>query len=193
MHGHSLVTRAGAPAVAIVRSIDTGQLGAPTPCREYDVRALLNHLLFWGPSLAGAARDAAVMPPAATEREVDLTGGDWADKLVAQIEQIAAAWSDPAAWAGTTRLGSPDPIPAALIGGMVLTELVVHGWDLARATGQRPEWDGELLEFVHDEVAKTAEYGRQLGSYGPEVPVPETAPLLDRNLGLTGRNPAWPA
>jgi uncharacterized protein (TIGR03086 family) len=191
MQGHSLVALAATPAVAIVRAIEPDQLGAPTPCSEYDVRRLLNHLLFWGPPLAGAARDAVVAPPAASEQEVDLTGGDWQDRLVGQVDRIATAWGDPDAWEGTTRMGGPDPMPAALIGGMVLTELVVHGWDLARATGQRPQWDGELLDFVYHEVEKTAEYGREIGLYGPAVPVPDTAPVLDRTLALTGRDPAW--
>lgn len=81
-------------------------------------------------------------PPAASEREVDLTGGDWTGELEAQIDRIATAWSEPHAWEGTTRMGSPSPVPAPLIGGMVLTEFVVHGWDLARATNRQPQWDG---------------------------------------------------
>ncbi|MGH3683226.1 MAG: maleylpyruvate isomerase N-terminal domain-containing protein, partial [Natronosporangium sp.] len=48
MHGHSLIGQAAAPTVAIVRAIRADQLAAPTPCQEYDVRRLLNHLLYWG-------------------------------------------------------------------------------------------------------------------------------------------------
>jgi hypothetical protein len=59
------------------------------------------------------------------------------------------------------------------------------------ATGQRPGWPAELLEFVHEEVAKTAEQGRAMDVYGPAVTVPDDAPLLDRILGLTGRDPKW--
>jgi uncharacterized protein (TIGR03086 family) len=80
-------------------------------------------------------------------------------------------------------------LPAPMIGGMVLAEVVVHGWDLARATGQHPVWPGELLAAVLDEVAKTAAQGREMGVYGPEVKVPDDAPVLDRILGLTGRDP----
>jgi uncharacterized protein (TIGR03086 family) len=190
MQPHSLAARAAAPAMATVRAITADKLDAPTPCRDFSVRRLLNHLLYWGPASAGAARDAAVTP-AEPEQDVDLIGEGWQDQLLEQIDQVGAAWGEPAAWEGTTRMGSPDPMPAALIGGMVLGELVVHGWDLARATGQRPRWDDELLEFVHGELEKTAEWGRELGLYGPRVPVPETAPVLDQILGLTGRDPAW--
>jgi uncharacterized protein (TIGR03086 family) len=81
-------------------------------------------------------------------------------------------------------------MPAHMIGGMVLGELVVHGWDLARATGRHSAWNEELLGFLHQEVAKTAEMGREMGVYGPEVPVADTASTLDRTLALTGRNPS---
>lgn len=193
MQGHLLVAAAAEPMRAAVRAITPERLGDPTPCRDYDVRALLNHLLYWGPSLVGAATDARVPPPAAGEREVDLTAGDWAADIDAHLDRLVAGWGRPEAWEGTTRLAGPDPTPAPMIGGMVVTELVVHGWDLARALGQRPRWDDQVVEFLHGELVRTAELGRQLGAYGPAVPVPDSAPLLDRVLGLTGRDPHWKA
>jgi uncharacterized protein (TIGR03086 family) len=193
MQGHTLVAMAATPMAATVRAITTEQLGAPTPCSEYDVRKLINHLLYWGPLLEGAAKDASVAAPAESELEVDLTRGDWSADLAAQIDRTATAWSEPQAWEGTTRLGSPSPVPAQLIGGMVLTEFVVHGWDLALATNRQQRWADEVLDYVYREVEMTADQGRQMGVYGPRVPVPDAAPLLDRILGLTGRDPVWPA
>jgi uncharacterized protein (TIGR03086 family) len=190
---HTLVAAAAEPMRAVVRAIVPEQLGGPTPCQEYDVRGLLNHLLFWGPSLVGAATDARVRPPADSEEEVELTGGDWAAGIEAQLDQLAAAWGEPEAWEGTTRIVGPDPMPAPMIGGMVLTELVVHGWDLARAVGQRPQWDEPVVAFVYAQVAQTAELGREMRVYGPAVPVPDSAALLDRALGRTGRDPDWKA
>jgi uncharacterized protein (TIGR03086 family) len=185
------MARAAAPMVEIVRNVKPDQLGARTPCAQYDVRKLINHLLFWGPSLEGAARKVSVPPPAEAETDVDLTEGDWAGALEAQVDRCVAAWMEPGAWEGVTHMGGPTELPAPLVGGMVVGELVVHGWDLARATGQRPAWDEELLGYVLDEVAKSAEFGRQMGVYGPEVDVPASSPTLDRVLGLTGRDPAW--
>jgi uncharacterized protein (TIGR03086 family) len=193
MHEHSLVAMAAAPTVTIVRSITADLLDAPTPCSGYDVRKLINHLLYWGPSLEGAARKASVPPPTASELDLDLTDGDWAGKLEAQLDRQVAGWREPDAWAGTTGMGGPMQLPASMIGGMLLGELVVHGWDLARATGQQPRWDDELLEFIHQEVEKTAEQGREMGVYADQVQVPETASVLDRILGLTGRDPNWTA
>ncbi|MBW0271029.1 hypothetical protein ATM97_08620 [Nocardia sp. MH4] len=174
----------------LLRTLTPDQLTAPTPCAEFDVRALLNHLLFWGPSLVGAASKAAVAPPAAAETEVDLTADDWSTALETQLGELAAAWRDPAAWQGTTRLGGPTELPASLVGGIVVGELIVHGWDLARALGTTVEWDDDLLDYVLDETAATADQGRAMGIYGPEIPVAADAPLLDRILGLTGRDPA---
>lgn len=186
-----LVAPAAATLIEIVTGIKPDQLDDPTPCAGYDVRRLVNHLLFWGPSLEGAARKETVPPPAATESELDLTGDDWSTALPALLDRIASAWGRPAAWQGATHMGGPTELPAALVGGMVVTELVVHGWDLARATGQDRSWDDDLLHHVHTAVGGFAEQGRQLGVFGPEVPVSHTAPILDRVLGLTGRDPNW--
>nr|WP_083466453.1 TIGR03086 family metal-binding protein [Kibdelosporangium sp. MJ126-NF4]CTQ93806.1 hypothetical protein [Kibdelosporangium sp. MJ126-NF4] len=188
MSPHELFKNATAPVIDVVNGIKPDQLGAPTPCSDYDVSKLINHLLYWGPSLDGAARKEIVPPPTAPESEVDVPG-DWQPKLVAHFERLAEAWSDPAAWEGTTHMGGPTELPAALVGGMVAGEIVVHGTDLARATGQPLEFDEALLAFLHKEVEANVEWGRDMGVYGPEVPVPADAPLLDRILGLTGRDP----
>ncbi|MEE6257941.1 TIGR03086 family metal-binding protein [Plantactinospora sonchi] len=186
-----LVTRAASALTGIVDEIKPDQLDNPTPCGEYDVRKLVNHLLFWGPSLEGAARKETVPPPADAESELDLTGGDWSAALRALVEAVATAWARPEAWQGGTHMGGPTELPASLVGGMVIGELVVHGWDLARATGQDRSWDDELLGYLHEEVGRFAEQGRAMGVFGPEVPVPDSAPMLDRVLGLTGRDPGW--
>lgn len=185
------MARAAAPLVDIIHHVKPDQLETPTPCSAYDVRGLVNHLLFWGPSLEGAARKEAVPPPAQDEADLDLVDGDWTIALEAHLNRTAAAWSEAGAWEGVTRMGGPMELPASLIGGMVLGELVVHGWDLARATGQQLTLDDELLSYLYDEVARSAQQGRDMGIYGPEVAVPSTAPTLDRVLGLTGRDPAW--
>jgi uncharacterized protein (TIGR03086 family) len=193
MSNAQFIAPAAAVLCEIVREVKPDQLDAPTPCTEFDVRKLVNHLLFWGPSLVGAARKENVPPPAASEADVDLTTDDWQAALDTHVRNIADAWSEPAAWEGTTRMGGQMELPAELVGGMVVGELVVHGWDLARATGQQPAWDDELLAYLRGEVERSAEWGRQMGVYGPEVAVLDPASPLDRVLALTGRDPAWSA
>ncbi|WNV88602.1 TIGR03086 family metal-binding protein [Umezawaea sp. Da 62-37] len=179
-----LIRSTVATTVGAVRGLR--DLDAPTPCAEYDVRALVEHMLTWGPALAGAGRK-VVVPPGEDVR----VGDDWAAGLEAVLDDVAAAWSDDGAWQGTTHMGGPMEMPADLVGGMVLGEVLVHGWDLGRASGQRPEWDDDVLEFALDEVAKTADQGRAMGMYSAEVVVPDGASTVDRLLGLTGRDPRW--
>ncbi|TQS45581.1 TIGR03086 family metal-binding protein [Cryptosporangium phraense] len=174
---HTLVSAAVGPTAEIIAAIGDEQLDAPTPCREYDVHALLEHLSYWRPSLVGAARKQLVEPGSSD----------------ATLDELVDAWSEPDAWAGTTRMGGPMEMPASLVGEMVLGELVVHGWDVARATGQPVTWDDAVLKVVHQGLGATAKQGREMDLYGPEVLVAADAPLLDRILGLTGRDPRWPA
>lgn len=187
----SHLSNAAASMAVIVRAITPDQLANPTPCTEFDVRALVNHLLFWGPSLEAAGRKEVVPPPGAEESEVDLTAGDWRGDLLAQLDRTVQAWAPDAAWEGTTRVVGPAESPARVIGDMIVCELALHAWDLASATGQTLTLDEELTAYLLEEVAASAEQGRQMGLYGPEVPVPDSAPTLHRALGLSGRDPAW--
>jgi uncharacterized protein (TIGR03086 family) len=191
MYESQLMIPAAAPLSTIVQAIEPEQLHAPTPCAEYDVRGLLNHMLFWGPSLIGSAAKESIAPVAESENDVDLVGVDWRQNVEKHVDATIVAWSDPQAWEGMTVFAVSPDLPAPMVGGMVVGELVVHGWDLARATGQDPSWDADVLAFLHEQVERTADQGRQMGIYGPAILVPADAPMLHRVLGLTGRDPAW--
>jgi uncharacterized protein (TIGR03086 family) len=182
----ALLRGAAAPMHDLLTTVTAQGMAAPTPCTQFDVRALLQHLLTWGPVLEAAARKEPAAP-------AEPTAEDPANAYDEQLRRITAAWSDPAAWEGSTTMGGPDPMPAALIGGMVVSEIVVHGWDLGRALGRHPAWEPAVLELVLGEVTATAEMGRGMGIYADAVPVPATAPTLDRLLGITGRDPQWAA
>ncbi|WP_344620864.1 TIGR03086 family metal-binding protein [Dactylosporangium salmoneum] len=178
MANHVVVQEAAHGMLAVVDRIGPGDLTAPTPCGGWDVAGLREHLLEWGPPLEGAARKESVAPGA--------TGVP----LREQVERLAEAWGKPDAWAGTTRMGTVE-LPADLVGGMVLGEFVLHGWDLARALGAPVTWSDEILRQLYAEIARSADQGRAMGVYGAEVPVPQDAPLLARCLGLSGRDPDW--
>lgn len=190
-HSTDLIDRAAATMLDVVARAETADLAAPTPCGEYDVRRLVNHLLYWGPALEGAAGKNAVAPASGEEDAADLAAGDWPASLNAQVRRTADAWRKPDAWTGATFLGGPSPLPAEMVGAMVLGEFVIHGWDLARGTGQRPDWDPALLEHLYVATQPIAEQGREMGVFGPRVEVPASASTLDQLLGLTGRDPAW--
>ncbi|MFJ9149238.1 TIGR03086 family metal-binding protein [Streptomyces sp. NPDC102270] len=167
------------------------RLADPTPCPDFAVRNLLGHLL----GLAAAFRDAARKdlgvttdtPP--TDSVPDI-GPGWRQELPKVLDELAEAWRDPAAWTGMTRAGGVD-LPAEVAAAVAIDELVVHGWDLARATGQAYEPDPAALRACYDFLLASAEDPSRDAIFGPIVPVAQDAPLLDRAIGLSGRNPGW--
>ncbi|ALE72664.1 hypothetical protein FRP1_05285 [Pseudonocardia sp. EC080625-04] len=186
MHQH--IAPAAAAHVPLVKAATDLPLTAPTPCAAWDLRGLLGHLLYWTPLLAAVGRRED--PAAGDEaRAAELVTDDWPARLDDARSELAAVWSDPAAWQGTVVLG--EEVPAAMIGGMVLGELVVHGWDLGRSVGTGPVWPADVLAAALDAVSGTAEQGRGMGVFAGPVDVPAGAPVLDRIVAVTGRSPAW--
>ncbi|WP_399923811.1 TIGR03086 family metal-binding protein [Streptomyces kanamyceticus] len=170
------------------------QLPAPTPCPQYAVRNLLGHLIGLAQAFEAAARKdfgpALDQDPASTVPDI---GPGWRDELPKALDALAEGWRDPAARQGMTRAGGVD-LPGEVAGLIALDELVVHGWDLARSTGQEYAPDEASLEGALAVLAPGGEEGEEPGGlFGPPVPVPDGAPLLDRVIGLSGRDPGWRA
>ncbi|MEU0564866.1 TIGR03086 family metal-binding protein [Nonomuraea sp. NPDC005983] len=163
----------------LVESIGEEQHALPTPCAEYDVKALINHLE-WGASLfESLAADGPMIP----EKEYS---GDFRERA----ERMLAVWERPEAWEGVSPgLGLPKPVLAS----MCLCDLLAHGWDLAKATGRTYEINEEEAVVLLGFVQQMAPTGRQRGAFGEEVAVPDDAPALDRALGIIGRDPSWTA
>ena len=176
----------------VVADIDDDQLGAPTPCLGTTVADLLDHL----DGLCLAFTAAAAKDLAAGSQGPSADGSrlepDWRTRIPGRLAQLATAWQDETAWAGMTRAGGLD-LPGEVAGQVAINEVVVHGWDLAAATGHDYPCAPELVQaayaFVQSAVAQNPDGSD--GLFGPPVPVPESAPLLDRLIGLTGRDPAW--
>lgn len=180
----------------VARGITDEQLAADTPCPAYAVRNVLGHVLH----LAVAFRDAARKDlgtttdsaPGAHDTPPDIGPGR-REELPGALDELAEAWRDPDAWQGDTRAGGV-PLPGAVAGAVALNELVLHGWDLARATGQAyAPADADLEACRALLVSFAAEATGPDGPFGVPVPVPPDAPLLDRVVGLSGRDPQWGA
>ncbi|MEV6910544.1 TIGR03086 family metal-binding protein [Amycolatopsis sp. NPDC051071] len=186
----ALIAPAAAEFAAILRGIGETGLTARTPCAEYDVRALLNHLLYWGPWLEAAGRKAAPPEVPSGEAEAGLVGADWPAVLEKQTARLVDIFGKPEAWQGMTALGTAK-LPAAIVGDMVLGEFVFHGWDLAMATGRSLAVTPEAAEAVHTSAAAMGEQARSMKVYGEEVAVAEGATTFERALGVSGRNPGW--
>ncbi|MCE0448265.1 TIGR03086 family metal-binding protein [Streptomyces tricolor] len=134
----------------LARSVADEQLTAATPCPGLAVRNLLGHLLMLSVAFRDAARKSLgpttdTSPTAA----VPNLGPGWREELPKALDELADAWRDPAAWTGDTRAGGVD-LPGAVAGAVVADELVIHGWDLARATGQ---------DYAPDPAALDAAFG----------------------------------
>ncbi|GAA4012583.1 TIGR03086 family metal-binding protein [Streptomyces plumbiresistens] len=183
------------PQARIVARLAEGvtdeQLSGPTPCPDYAVRNLLGHLA----GLAVAFRDAghkdlgATTDTSPTSALPDI-GPGWRQELPKVLEELGDAWRDPAAWTGMTRAGGVD-LPGPVAGLVAVDEIMIHGWDLARATGQPYEADPAALQAVHDFLLASVGDPTRDSIFGPVVPVPADAPLLDRAVGLSGRDPGW--
>ena len=178
----------------LIAQVPDDLLDEPTPCPAYTLGDLVDHVSGLALAFTAAARKAPV--PGAPERasgDASRLGTDWRARLARELDALAEAWRDPAAWTGATRAGGVD-LPGEIAGLVALDEVVVHGWDVARASGQSYAVDGDLLEVVHDFLAPLAQPGQESmrdGIFGPAITVPGDAPLLDRVIGLTGRDPAW--
>jgi uncharacterized protein (TIGR03086 family) len=181
---------------AVAAEVSDDQLDGITPMPGTSVRELINHLL----GLSVAFRDAAAKvngpttstPPAkVTEPLPD----DWRAVLNRRLAELADAWKDDAAWAGTTMAGGVE-MPAEVMGLVALDEVLLHGWDLARATGQPYEPSDAEAEAVLPVVTPSPDdpdgVGRE-GLFGPVVDVSDDAPPFHRTLGLAGRDPHWTA
>ena len=172
----------------VVAGIRDDQLGDPTPCAGTPVAGLLAHVV----GLITAFRMAAEKTPVSggPSASPDDLPPDWRTRIPAQLDALVAAWQQPSAWEGTAEAGGVV-MPAPVAAVVTLDEVLVHGWDLAVATGQHYTADPASVAACTEFAAQAAAQGPTPGLFGPPVPVPDDAPPLDRLLGLTGRDPAW--
>lgn len=186
----------------VMEAVTPAQYALPTPCQGMTVRDLLEHLVMVVRRIASAGRDE---PPSTWPTDAaDVADGQWPAAVRRAAHELQRAWTD-------DTLDRPTVVPwgvfpGAEVLGIYTNELTVHTWDLASATGQEVEWDAGALE------AAWAAIRRQLPSadrspmwkatkarlppdhpwedpFGPAVPVPDDAPLLDRLIGWNGRTP----
>jgi uncharacterized protein (TIGR03086 family) len=177
----------------LIGGVSLDSLDAPTPCPKYTLGDLVDHV--GGLSLAFTAEAAKALGHDSSQApapQASRLGDDWRVRIPQDLAGLAEAWHDPAAWSGFTQAGGVD-LPGEIAGLVALDELVIHGWDVARASGQAYDCDLATLEAVYEFVAPMSVPGQEAQRiFGPVVEVPEDALLLDRVIGLTGRNPAWP-
>ena len=178
----------------LVRDVRDDQLTAPTPCPDYTLGDLLAHVHDFALAFTLAARKE--QPPGgggAPSGDVSRLPEDWRAAIATRLEDLVAAWRDEAAWEGTTTVAGVT-MPAEDMAAVAVDEVVVHGWDVARASGQEIDVDDTSVAAAAAFAASMADPDRaevRARIFGPVVPVPDDASPLDRLIGSTGRDPGW--
>jgi uncharacterized protein (TIGR03086 family) len=151
----------------LMAGVGDGQRHLPTPCPDYDVDALRGHIADSADRFAGGE-------PAPTSDPVA--------RYEAAADRMRARYSTPVD-------GEERRSPV----GVLLMEFTLHGWDLARATGQDPAYDDAASEEAAQagRAMMKPEYRGPDKAFGEEIAVPDDASPLDRLVGLMGRDPAW--
>jgi uncharacterized protein (TIGR03086 family) len=187
--GPALMAAAAAEAARVVAGAASTPLDSPTPCTDWDLRTLLNHTILW--TAYSAERRAHGESVAEDLMSKDFTAEPgYAAAYQAQLDKAVQAWSSPEAWnRGLNVMG--NAMKAQDVGAMLIMETVLHGWDVAQATGQEYHADAKLAEALLSTVEAQADMFRQYDGFAAIVPVPAGAPAFDRALSLAGRDPNW--
>lgn len=179
----------------LLDGVTADQLADPTPCAGTPVAGLLDHLMGLSLAFTWAAQKTTPPPsdgggPRSAAEHLD---PDWREALPQRLTALVQAWRKPRAWEGMASEGGVT-LPAEVMGVTALDELVLHGWDLARATYQSftcdPDSTAAVLSFT-SASAQPEQAATREGLFGPVVEVPEDAPDFDRALGFAGRDPHW--
>ena len=177
----------------VLANVTDDHLTASTPCADFSVGDVLHHVGGLTLAFAAAARkDRGPLtgaPPSVDAAQLD---PDWRTNYPTRLTELAQAWTDPSAWQGMTRIAAME-MPGEAVAMVGLTEVVIHGWDLARATGQAYDVDPGITEAVLANIAQFAAQGPVEGLFGAAVPVADDAPVLDRIIALSGRDSRWGA
>jgi uncharacterized protein (TIGR03086 family) len=184
---HEQLTAAADEAARIVAGTRPEQFGDKTPCAQWDVKELLNHLILWTSySFERRARSAEVGPDL-TERDY-ASEPDYAVRYREQLDRALKAWEPDDVWASEVDTGS-FAMPAPQIAEMILLEMVLHAWDLATATGQQYACSDEVAATVAKAVEASAEMYREYDGFAAEAEVGEGASVFERALAVSGRQP----
>ncbi len=177
-------------AARVVEAVSSTQLGLPTACPDYDVQALIDHLVGAGFRAAALGRGE---PPGSGEFPA-VTLAEAPDRLRRAAEEAESAWSDDASLARTVTMPWGETYRGSTLVDMYLAELACHAWDLAAATGRRDALDADLAPVALDAARAMLQpqYRNLAGEgspFGSEVPAPEGADGWDRLAAFMGRRP----
>ena len=159
---------------ATLAKVGDDQWDAPTGCGDWTVRELVDHALFWQCNLAATVG-------------AEASPDDGWDSIKATI---SGALEDPTVLDGTLEGGHMAGMPKHLAMGLATADVLLHGWDLARAIGADETLPAAAVEGVHMGLARAPEEMiRNPQVFGPVIEVPADASAQDKLLGFSGRQP----
>ena len=177
------IEKATEHASKIVNAIKPDQLSNQTPCTEFDVKALLNHMIGGLEMLRDAASGGSPAAP-----DGDQFGENPGAEYDARRKKLVEAVRGEGALEGTWKMPFGE-LPAQMMASIAFVEHVTHGWDLAKATGQDTTIPEDLLTEATEVVTPMDAMWRMPGVCGPKVEVPADASPTDRYAGFMGRQP----
>lgn len=185
--------RALEATAGVVAQVTADRLGAPTPCAEWDLRALLVHMTGNNDGFADAA-DGRPTDPAVWAG--DGVGDDVVGEYLKSSERVAAAFAADGLLDRTLEVHGFGKFPAPVAIGMHFIDYLTHGWDVAKAINIDHRLDPELcLAVLRIGAGWPQDSSTIWGSgapFGKRVTVPEDAPPDHRMLAFLGRSPDWP-
>jgi uncharacterized protein (TIGR03086 family) len=174
-----------------VRQVRPDQWSAPTPCPDWDVHALVNHVvgedLWTVPIFAGQT-----IAEVGDRFDGDVIGADPAGTAFGAADRAADAVAEPGALDRIVHLSFGDH-PGAEYAWQLLADHLVHAWDLAAAIGADRRMDPAVVSALAEWFADREDFYRDGGAIGPRLEVPAAAGEWERLLGRFGRDPDWPA
>ncbi|MEJ2868399.1 TIGR03086 family metal-binding protein [Actinomycetospora sp. OC33-EN08] len=171
----------------VVGGIRDDQWRARTPCSEFDVAALADHVVGWSTTFAAGYADPEGRAPGGPTE----VGGDRADAIRDAADRMDEALAAGAAQRPLSLGGAAMPGEMAL--SMILWEYQVHGWDLATALGRpwSPDEAGLEESLAFAPMMLTDDYQGEGKPFAPRVPVADDASAMDRLVAVSGRDPRW--
>jgi uncharacterized protein (TIGR03086 family) len=155
----------------------TSKLDAPTPCDQWDVRTLLNHMLETQKYFVGSAQGKDASPPAPSPPE--LIGDDPLADFVRARGEMLTTYGEP----GVIEKTGPSL-------GIAFSDQLLHGWDLAKATGQDTTMPEGLPDAAFEMIHGRFTDDQRKGVFKPEIDVPADASAQEKLLAYTGRKPS---
>lgn len=191
-------------ATPIIAGVRPEHLGLPSPCHDYNVKGLLDHLVFVLYRVAAIGRGQEAFAPGSLGDPV-VEHVDWAADWLTAADAVDDVWSDDALLATTVVLPWATMTGADVL-AMYVSEITTHTWDVATATGQQPRWEDAVCQLALDTMRRdlpmadrtpmwdafraTAPANLQFDApFANAVAVSSDAPLIDQLVAWTGRQP----